>query len=232
MVSGMTRAEKRAAILAALREDESTSDRAIATAVGADHKTVAAVRRTMKTSGEIETPHHGREIPHDRDDGEIRCAETPRMGKLRASGEIRSNGGEICPVCAEIEFLHDPRKRTVNAVVDWLLRMLPNTPVNRICAALQRRKAPSPQRHPPNPLDMALRIMRKTNWRRPYEESIDELAVSYDIPAEDIVRLIIEHHKGEMRWGRGSKFLCAADGRASFRSWLRKRVHQSGQVPA
>jgi AsnC-type helix-turn-helix domain len=53
----MTGAEKRNAILAALQEDPSRSDRAVASAIGVDHKTVAAVRTAMRAGGEI--PHRG-----------------------------------------------------------------------------------------------------------------------------------------------------------------------------
>lgn len=50
----MNRAEKRDAIMAALREDRRRSDRAIAREVGVSHATVAEVRRKL-TSGEIDT---------------------------------------------------------------------------------------------------------------------------------------------------------------------------------
>jgi hypothetical protein len=125
----MTRVEKRASIIAALKEDANRSDRATARQVGVSHVTVAEARKKL-TTGQIENDRGlflAKNGQPKLTTGQIETVHTPPAG--------------TCAVCGEIEFLHDPAKRTVKAVVDWLLETLPDAPVDRICAALQRRRA-------------------------------------------------------------------------------------------
>jgi hypothetical protein len=127
----MTRAEKRNAILAALEEDPSRSDREIARLVGCDGKTVAVERSKFRTAeiqpstAEIEPV----EIPHHADTAEI---EIPHYGEV-------ARATEVCPTCAEIELLHDPSKRTPTVVAKWLIETFPHA-IDRIIGALQRQR--------------------------------------------------------------------------------------------
>jgi hypothetical protein len=91
----MNRAEKRDAIVAALREDPRRPDRAIARELGISHATVAEARKRL-TGGQIETDQR------------------PRGGQIET---------DHWP-----DWLQDPSKRTVDAVVGWLLRMWPDAP--------------------------------------------------------------------------------------------------------
>jgi hypothetical protein len=108
--------------------------------VGADHKTVAAVRKAMRGSGEIETPHRG-EIPHTGDSGQIRSAEIPQTGKLAANGEIEipqshPNG---CPFC------NPTNERTFGNAAAWLIETHSAAAVRSLIAALQRRLDAKPE---------------------------------------------------------------------------------------
>ena len=118
----MSRAEKRAAILAALKEDATRSDRAIAVLVGASPTTVGEVRKRLWADPQIETGRHGEGVQ----------IETGRHGE---GVQIKP---DHCP-----DWLRDPAKRTPAAVAAWLIATFPDA-VDRIIAALQRREVADP----------------------------------------------------------------------------------------
>jgi hypothetical protein len=128
-----TRAEKRAAIERMLRAGPARSDRAIASVVGVDHKTIAAVRKDM-LGGETETPLSG-QIPHNGGSGETHSAEIPQPGKSAASGEIKNphSCGSDCPFC------NPANERTFDSAPAWLIERQPPNAVHGLIAALQRR---------------------------------------------------------------------------------------------
>ena len=127
----MTRAEKRNAIVATLNEDPSRSDRDIARQIGVSQVTVGAVRKNLNTvqkgvqvervGVQIETEHPTSETEHPNGNVQIGQTETKH-----------------CP--NDLDWLHDPAKRTPATVADWLLATFPHG-IDRIFAAVQRRRA-------------------------------------------------------------------------------------------
>ena len=130
-----SRAEKRSAILAALNEDPTRSDRVIAALIGTSPTTVGAVRKTLSAGVQIETGHPEATTGHPSDTVQIEerkldSVQIERVGIQIETGHC-SNG---------LDWLHDPAKRTPAAVAKWLVATFPHT-IDRIIGALQRQRA-------------------------------------------------------------------------------------------